>query len=120
MELYKIQLREGRWFLHEHPAGASSWGLEEVRKMEKEEGVTIRVADQCMYGLKTLSKDKIIRDKAVGKRTKFMTNSQGLAIELSQRCNASHQHQELVSGRAKGAARYLEELCEATCRGLTR
>ena len=31
--LYKKQLEEGRVFLHEHPAGAKSWGLEEVKEM---------------------------------------------------------------------------------------
>ena len=51
--VYRRQLREGRWFLHEHPDSASSWGLEEVRKLMMEEGVVTTVAHQCMYGLRT-------------------------------------------------------------------
>ena len=41
-------------------------------------------------------------------------------MELSIRCNMTHQHQPLVGGRAKEAAKYPEELCEAICRGLTK
>ena len=32
IELYKQQIEAGRWFLHEHPAGATSWGMGEVRR----------------------------------------------------------------------------------------
>ena len=34
-ELCEQQIKEGRWFLHEHPAGASSWDLDEVKKIEE-------------------------------------------------------------------------------------
>ena len=50
-ELYEEQIKGGRWFLHEHPAGASSWHLEEIKKIEQKHGVGISVADQCVYGL---------------------------------------------------------------------
>ena len=51
VKLYKRQVEAGRWFLHEHPAGATSWQMAEVVKLSKELGVIINVADQCMYGL---------------------------------------------------------------------
>ena len=57
-KLYCKQMTEGRWFLHEHPATASSWDLEAIKKLEREEGVVIIVADQCMYGLKTWGFEK--------------------------------------------------------------
>ena len=53
VELYREQMRNNRVFLHEHPTGASSWGLECVKKLEREEGVMLVIADQCMYGLVT-------------------------------------------------------------------
>ena len=64
----------GRVFLHEHPRNATSWMLDEVRKMMTEEGVTVVEADQCMFGLKTWGdkKSKLVHAK---KPTKFMTNS---------------------------------------------
>ena len=45
---YGEQLEDGLLFLHEHPHGASSWDLEEMKKLEKETGVKMTVADQCM------------------------------------------------------------------------
>ena len=51
---------------------------------------------------------------------KFMTNSEEFAEELSLRCNMKHEHQELTGQRAKEAAKYPEELCEAICRGLVK
>ena len=49
-----------------------------------------------------------------------MTNSQCIADELNKKCDGSHEHQALVSGRAKDAARYPEGLCRAVCRGLVK
>ena len=52
------------------------------------------------------------------KPTKFMTNSRAGGKELSKRCDGGHEHQPMVDGRAKDAARYPQELCRANCRGL--
>ena len=109
MSLNRKQLEGGRLFLHEHPAGASSWGLEEVRGLEKEMGVTVVTADQCMYGLTTWGRKRGTRAPA-RKRTKFMTNAEYIAHELNRRCDGSHEHQPLLGGRAKEAARYPEGL----------
>jgi len=88
--------------------------------MAKEEGVVITVADQCMYGLKTWSKDRSIKYMPAIKITKFMTNSPCIAEELSRRCKGQHVHQQLMDGRAKEAAIYPEPLCRAICVGLIR
>ena len=58
VEIYREHAKNGRLFLHEHPAQASSWDLEEIREMASKEGVTVTVADQCMYGLKTWKEDR--------------------------------------------------------------
>eukprot|EP00973_Karenia_brevis_P072566 10080277-Karenia_brevis.AAC.1 len=73
IEICRMQIARGRWFSHEHPASATSWGLDMVRKLQEEPGVKISIADQCMYGLLTWSKDgkKMILAR---KMTKFMTN----------------------------------------------
>ena len=117
--LYEEQWKEGRLFLHEHPATATSWDLEELKKLEAKTGAHIYVADQCMYGLETWAEDKKVMMPA-RKTTRFMTNSIEIGLELQKRCDGSHQHQALVGGRAKWAARYPEELCRAICRGLIR
>ena len=56
VKMYRIQLREGRYFVHEHPAGATSWRMEVIKKLWGEEGVRAVIADQCEYGL--ISRDK--------------------------------------------------------------
>ena len=37
--LYQMQISEGRWFLHEHPAGASSWMERCVLEVMRAKGV---------------------------------------------------------------------------------
>ncbi len=34
-KLYRLQLEDGRWFLHEHPWGAWSWHVDFVQDMAK-------------------------------------------------------------------------------------
>ena len=53
LEIYEPQVKEGRAFLHEHPAHATSWHLADVERMMKKQGVFVVEADQCMFGLKT-------------------------------------------------------------------
>ena len=51
--VYQTQVEQGRWFLHEHPATASSWSLQEVTGVFNMTNVDTVEGDQCMYGLKT-------------------------------------------------------------------
>ena len=54
------------------------------------------------------------------KPTKFMTNSSVIGRELSRKCDGSHEHQPLIDGRARDAARYPPALCGAICRGIAK
>ena len=118
-KLYKRQMEEGRFFLHEHPAHATSWRLEEVTKLGDRKGVHIVTGDQCMFGLTTTRRGGR-QVAAARKRTKFMTNSYHIARELERSCDNTHQHQALVDGRAKEAERYPQGLCRAICRGFIK
>ena len=111
-KLYKKQVEGGRVFLHENPAHAKSWAVPSIRKLLRDQGVYVVEADQCMFGLKTwvASKSQLILAK---KPARFMTNSQVLGRELNRRCDKSHEHQPLLDGRAKDAARYPPGLCRA-------
>ena len=80
IELYREQLKHGRYFLHEHPAHASSWQEEAMRGLMGEQGVETAVCDQCMYGSKTLD------GAPVKKPTQFLTNAPELAKNLRLRC----------------------------------
>ena len=119
VRLYKKQLEGGRIFLHENPAHAKSWALPCIRRMMREVGVDVVEADQCMYGLKTWGKSRaqmVLAKKPI----KLMTNSRSIGGGLRKRCDGAHEHQPLVDGRARDAARYPPALCRAICRGVVK
>ena len=120
IKLYRIQMRESRYFLHEHPQSASSWQEEAIMKLLQEESITRAVRDQCRYGLTT--KDGINTGPAK-KPIGFITNSICIAHKLSNRCpnapgNQVRHHIRLDNGRAKAAQVYPAKLCKAICEGL--
>lgn len=116
--LYKRQLVNGKYFLHENTASAVSWREDDVRKIASHPLVRTTVADQCMYGLLTPSDiDKSVLVPAM-KPTRFMTNSQTMAHQLSTRCNREHAHQHLTGGRYRDAAFYPAPLVRAILRGM--
>ena len=51
MKIYKYQVDQGRYFLHEHPAAARSWKEPYVKKIAEMQDVLISQLDQCQYGL---------------------------------------------------------------------
>ena len=121
VRLYRIQVEGGRYSIHEHPAGATSWKLQCIRKLWKESGVQAVMADQCEFGL--MSEDKW--DRAPAKNpTRFLTNSPHVGEALAARCQnarreakGQHRHVQLIQGRARAAQVYPQKLCEAMVRG---
>ena len=118
--LCEPQWNAGRYLLHWHPANASSWEEQCVRKMLKKFGVTKVVADQCMYGLTTIDGQTI---KVARKRAWFMTNSPCIATQLNRKCPNTkewqlHEHMALINGRPKMAQVYPPKICQAICEGL--
>ena len=88
---------------------------ERNKKMMSIQDVDVVEADQCMFGLRTRSAEGT---RLAKKPTKFMTNPRAIGEELRNRCDESHEHQQLLDGRAAKAARYQEGLCKAICRGI--
>ena len=50
MTLYREHLKNGRYFLHGHPAHASSWQTDIIERFMREPGVMRVTCDQCIYG----------------------------------------------------------------------
>ena len=115
IELYNIQVSNGRLFLHEHPETAWSWKVSEVVALSQQEGVHKTTAHMCQYGMTS-------RDEQgtglVKKPTTFLTNSQHIAEQLSLKCQGGHRHVQLVNGRAHKAEIYPRPLCYAMLKGL--
>ena len=116
IRIYRKQMQKGRCFVHEHPASAVSWNEKEMVKLIAMPGVILTRADQCMYGLETRSSEG---GKALAlKPTKFLTNAEPMAKLLRRRCDGSHPHQALVSGRCADAAFYPLPLIRTLIRGI--
>ena len=47
VEVYWDQISRGKFFLHEHPATASSWDLPSIRELAEHPGVIIVTGDMC-------------------------------------------------------------------------
>ena len=82
-KLYKLQIQEGRYFLHGHLESATSWSEKCMQDILKMEGVMIVVGVQCCYGSRARSK---LGDGPARKATGFMANSPCVALRLQRRC----------------------------------
>eukprot|EP00972_Heterocapsa_arctica_P024003 3536155-Heterocapsa_arctica.AAC.1 len=49
LELYTIQKAAGRYFLHEHPATATSWQDPKVLRFMQQHGVDTTIMHACQY-----------------------------------------------------------------------
>ena len=116
--MYRRQIKRGKIFLHEHPATAMSWSEECIGNLCKDPTTFLVKANQCAYGLTTLSEaDRSILVPAL-KPTKFLTNSEIMSNQLKLRCTKDHDHQPLTGGRCKDAAMYPIPLVKAILRGI--
>ena len=115
-------MRAGRYFLHEHPWGAWSWSLPEIRDLRNEPGVKLARGDMCAQGMK-LRDEK--GEAPVLKATGWMSNSDLILQELSAKCTTNgcpndHRHCDLHDGRAAQAAIWPEKLCYSILKGLRK
>ena len=116
ISLYKLQLDEGRHFLHEHPQGASSWKDVQMLKLLNHPRVKTTVSDQCQYGLVTPGPGGDMMPAK--KPTKWASSSPQMLARLSKRCAGDHEHQHLMGGRAAQAAFYPPPLVTNILRGM--
>ena len=93
LSLYSLQIKNGRFFLHEHPAGAASWREPMMENFLARRDVGVVRGDMCMYGLYTKTKDgRWLRSM---KPTKWASNSPMMLERLSRKCSGDHAHQHL-------------------------
>ena len=120
IKLYEIEWQNGRYFVHEHPAGAGSWDEEMMQRRMNREGVQRVVGDQCQYGLKSTDE---IGTAPARKRTRSLTNAVCIARRLSRRClnkpdYQAHRHVALTNGRPRAAQVCPDKFCREICRGI--
>jgi len=117
-ELYQMQLDAKRYFLHEHPSGATSWQLVCIRKLLSHEQVERVNGDQCQYDQADAS------GSPIRKATGWMSNSDEILRMLDAKCPgrsssgggvcSNGKWHGIASGRAaREAAVYPFKLCKA-------
>ena len=111
-----MQMDNGLYFIHEHPAGARSWDNEMINRLTKESGVYTVVGDMCRL---SMQQEDELGKGLIKKRTMFMTNAEMIAGKLAKRCVGGHRHIELINGRAKRAEVYPEDLCKDMVRAVS-
>ena len=118
-ELYDIQVRSGRYFLHERPATATSWRLPVVTEFcARYPHLYAITMDMCQFGMTTPNTRG--EPTPAKKPTRWLTNSPCLAEELERHCPGTHTHEPLMGGRAKAAPVYPPKLCAAIVTGFTK
>ena len=83
----------------------------------KQAGVWTVNADLCMYGMTVTCKGVT---KPAKKPTRFATNAWCVAEALGRRCDKSHEHIDLLEGRAAQAAVYPRKLCETISKAVAQ
>ena len=118
--LYQYQSEGGRYFLHEHPASASSWREECIQRVKGLPGVDVVVGDQCQYGQRSQAAERPVK-----KPTRWMSNSPHLLESLGIRCHSGGgfcsatgtRHWPCTGTTARQAAIYPFQLCKAILTG---
>ena len=109
-ELYDTQVRNGRYFLHEHPATATSWKLPVVTQFcARYPHLYAVTMNMCQFGMTTPNSRG--EPTPVKKPTRWLTNSPCLADSLEKHCPGDHVHEPLLGGKAKAAQEYPPKLC---------
>ena len=92
----------GRYFLHEHPATASSWAEVEVQQLMMAKGGHIAVCHMCRFGMEATDE---LGKGLLNKPTKCTTNSRAVYEVLNVACENTtmpveerHRHVQLMSG----------------------
>ena len=108
------QAAEGRKFMIEHPASASSWQLGLMNKLLNVKDAQRVTFDFCDLGMQIEVDGEMM---AVRKRTSIVTNSVELAEALrSRQRRGDHEHANTLGGRIKQCQVYPPEFCELVCR----
>ena len=116
--LYQLQSDSGRYYLHEHPAGASSWKEKLVLDFTaKQPDAIMTTCAMCAFGMRATRPDGTKEELAL-KRTRWLTNCTGIASRLNRPCSGDHPHTPLLSNRARQAQVYPPALCKAIVQGL--
>lgn len=115
LDVAEEQVKAGRRYILENPAGSRAWKLDAVRAwLQRMKSMVVKF-DQCRYNLRGSTGELHM------KPTFFATSAQAVVSEfLDKRCRRDHVHEQVIGGsRVTGpAGRYSSELAGAIVRAL--
>ena len=76
IQVASFQVQNGKFFILEHPAGASSWQTHALRWLLDQPGVLRFLLDQCSLGLQACEKGVSLKPTAIA------TNHVGVAFHF--------------------------------------
>ena len=122
LELYTMQLRGRRHFVHEHPERSKAWEMPEMIAFLLRPEVGSAVLHMCAFGM--MSRDEI-GESPVHKATRVMSSAEEVIKRVEKRCtnescdkSQHHRHVHLVQGRARLAQVYPRSFGIAVCEGV--
>ena len=115
LEVYSLQMKAGRHFVHEHPWGSSAWKLPEMLQFILEFGVESVKTNMCSFGM--MSRDEN-GPGLVSKPTRIMSSAVEVLKKIEKPCRGGHRHVHLVAGKAKAAQVYPKKFCTTLCAGI--
>ena len=113
-QIYRQQMSQGMYSLHEDPWFARSWHVPEIDKIAREASVRTLKRHMCQLGM-TAVDPKLGQEDPILEPT---TNSFCEAKVVGRTCTGGHAHTKLLCGRAAVAATYPPSLCDAICLGI--
>ena len=122
VELYKMQIRDKRHFVHEHPTKSKAWQMDEIKELMMRPEVGKVELHMCALGMKSCDEQG---EGLVHKSTTLMSSSEEVLRIMDRRCSNesqskdhNHRHVYLIQGRSKAAQVYPREFCERLCEGI--
>ena len=99
-KLYKQRAAKGKYYMHEHPAGATSWEEKCVNNIQRTTGGIKIDFGMCMFGLMVPYDNGEM--KFARKPTTILTNMPAAKTYLARKCSRDHDHQPLQSSAPGG------------------
>ncbi|CAK9083538.1 Retrovirus-related Pol polyprotein from transposon RE2 (Retro element 2) (AtRE2) [Includes: Protease RE2 [Durusdinium trenchii] len=113
LQVAEHQMKKGRYFVLEQPAGASSWSTHGSKWLMENDEVFFFFFDQCELGL------QVCPEGPSRKTTALATNHLGVAAVMSQyQCRRSHEHVRLENGLPKKAQVYPPDMVRSLIQGI--
>ena len=120
IEIYLMQVRGHRHFVHEHPERSRAWQLPEMKELLLRPEVGSVILHMCAFGMTSTDE---MGTAPVKKATRIISTSDEVLKQVNRQCanergGPRHRHVPLVQGRARAAQVYPRLLGERLCEGI--